>query len=127
MRARFLCEYCLCPMSFSSNPFAGEHIVPTCKNGTDDLDNLASSCGGCNGHKYIKTEALDPITNTIVPLYNPRTMIWQDHFMWSTDFLHIIGTTDIGRATVKTLHLNRAGIVNIRRVLLIDGTHPAQN
>ena len=126
-RAGFLCEYCLTPIAFSSQPFVCEHIIPTVKNGTNELDNLAAACGGCNGHnKYTKTEALDPITRTVVPLYSPRKMNWAGHFMWSADFLNIIGITDIGRATVHTLYLNRKGVVNIRRVLLIDGSHPAQ-
>ena len=126
VRAGFLCEYCLSPMSCSYQPFVSEHIIPICKNGTDDLDNLASSCGGCNGHKYNKTTALDSITGVIVPLYNPRTMTWQDHFKWSSDFLKIMGNTDIGRATIETLYLNRDGVKNTRRLLLLDGTHPAQ-
>ena len=126
MRAGFVCEYCLSPMSFSYQPFASEHIIPISKNGTDDLDNLASSCGGCNGYKYNKTTALDSITGSIVPLFNPRTMDWQEHFKWSSDFLKIMGNTDIGRATVETLHLNREGVLNTRRLLLLDGKHPTQ-
>ncbi len=125
-RAGHLCEYCLSPMAFSLQPYVGEHIIPTVKDGTDDVDNLASACGGCNGHKYIKTEALDPITRKKVPLYHPRAMIWREHFMWSDDFLHILGITDIGRATEQALYLNRSGVVNIRRILLLDGKHPAQ-
>jgi HNH endonuclease len=125
-RAGYLCEYCLSPMAFSLQPYVGEHIVPTIKNGTDDLDNLASACGGCNGHKFTKTEALDPVTRKKVPLFHPRTMIWKEHFMWSDDFLYLLGITDIGRATVHALYLNRMGVVNIRRILLLDGKHPAQ-
>lgn len=54
-------------------------------------------------------------------------MNWKEHFMWSDDFLYIIGMTDIGRATVQSLYLNRAGVVNIRHLLLLSGKHPAQN
>ena len=110
-------------MAFSSQPYVGEHIIPTIKNGTDDLDNLACACGG---HKFTKTEAIDPVTRKKVSLYHPRTMIWQEHFMWSDDFLYLLGISDIGRATVQTLYLNRMGVVNIRRILLLDGKHPAQ-
>lgn len=59
-RADHLCEYCCSPMSHSLDPFNVEHIVPLSKNGTNELDNLACSCGGCNGHKHNKMETLDP-------------------------------------------------------------------
>lgn len=124
IRAKFLCEYCLTSADFSSQPFVCEHIIPTIKNGTNNLDNLSSSCGGCNGHKYDKIAGRDPITNETVPLFNPRTMIWHEHFKWSSDLLSILGITDIGRATIETLHLNRTSVVNIRSVLLLIGKHP---
>ena len=124
IRAKFICEYCLTQLAFSSQPFVCEHIIPTIKNGTDDLDNLASSCGGCNGHKYDKIVGRDPVTNQVVPLFNPRSMIWQEHFKWSSDLLFILGITDIGRATIETLKLNREGVVNIRLAALLLGRHP---
>ncbi len=36
----------------------------------------------------------------------------------------IIGVTPIGRTTVATLHLNREGVVNLRRLLVVTGKHP---
>ncbi len=123
-RAGFMCEYCLALLAYSPQPFSGEHIVPVSKEGSDDLDNLACSCGGCNGIKYNKTEAADPIGGKIVPLFHPRQMSWYDHFTWSPDFLLIIGITEIGRATVETLNLNRIGLINFRRALLKLGVHP---
>ena len=123
-RADHLCEYCCPPMSHSLDPFNVEHIVPLSKNGTNELDNLACSCGGCNGHKHNKMETLDPVSNLIVPIYHPRLMVWQNHFTWSSNFTELIGISSIGRATIETLRLNRAGIINIRRLLFLDGLHP---
>ena len=123
-RAHNRCEYCISPLSHSLQPFNVEHVIPEAKDGTDDLDNLASACGGCNGHKYIKTHAIDPFDNQLVPLYHPRLMNWHTHFIWSDDYLEIIGITAIGRATVNALHLNRSGVVNVRRLLLLEGSHP---
>jgi hypothetical protein len=123
-RAQNLCEYCISPLSHSLHPFGVEHIIPEAKGGTDDLDNLASACGGCNGHKYIKTNAVDPFDNQLVQLYHPRLMKWHEHFVWSDDYLLMLGTSQIGRATVNALQLNRFGVVNLRRSLLLEGLHP---
>lgn len=123
-RAGFCCEYCLSQADFSPDSFSVEHIIPISKGGADDKDNLAYSCQGCNNRKYTHTEALDPVTNTVVPLFHPRQSQWQDHFQWSADQTLVIGITPIGRATISQLQLNRKGVVNLRRVLKLIGEHP---
>jgi len=123
-RAGKLCEYCQSPLEFSSDPFSVEHIFPISKGGTDDLENLALACQGCNGHKSTKTEAFDAISQTIATFYNPRKDVWSEHFVWSEDFTEIIGKTAKGRATIKTLKLNRQRVINLRRVLIFAGEHP---
>jgi hypothetical protein len=85
---------------------------------------VALSCQGCNNHKYTKTEARDPASKQIVPLYHPRQQVWQDHFVWNTDYTLVIGLTPTGRATVEALQLNRVGLMNLRRVLYAMGEHP---
>jgi hypothetical protein len=60
----------------------------------------------------------------IVPLFHPRRDRWGDHFAWNADFTRIVGLTPTGRATVEKLQLNRVGVVNLRRVMLIAGLHP---
>lgn len=123
-RAKGQCEYCRCPADFATQSFSVEHIIPASRGGKTILDNLALACPGCNAHKYIKTEVPDPIDRTLVPLYNPRTQKWQDHFRWNEESTRIIGLTPIGRATVDTLQMNRPGVMNIRRILFITGLHP---
>jgi HNH endonuclease len=123
-RAGFICEYCLALLAYSPQPFEGEHIIPESKGGGDDLENLACACGGCNGSKYNKTHASDPFDGKTVSLFHPRQMSWYEHFVWSPDFLHVIGITATGRATVETLDLNRIGLINFRRALLKLGVHP---
>lgn len=125
LRARGLCEYCRSPERFAPSTFSVEHIVPRCRHGKDDEGNLAFSCQSCNGHKYIKTEALDPFSGMIVPLFHPRRHGWGDHFAWSTDLTLILGKTPTGRATVAALHLNRENLIGLRRLLLAMGEHPA--
>jgi hypothetical protein len=101
------CEYCVLPSNFSTDFFHFEHIIPVVLNGKTELENLARSCGICNNNKRDKIEHIDPLTQQIVRLYNPRQDIWSDHFQWSDDDLYIIGLTPIGRATIALLKLNR--------------------
>lgn len=124
-RAKKLCEYCQSPLEFSSDPFSIEHIRPISKGGTNDLENLALACQGCNGHKSAKTESFDEISQTTASFYNPRKDAWSEHFAWSEDFTEIIGKTAKGRATIKSLKLNRRTVINLRKILILAGEHPA--
>lgn len=72
---------------------------------------------GCNNHKYAKTEAPDPASGAPAPLFHPRRQRWRDHFAWDSTCTLVIGLTPTWRATVEALQLNRAGLVNLRRVL----------
>ncbi len=123
-RAKKLCEYCLSPLNFSSDPFSIEHIFSIFKGGTNDLENLALSCQGCNGFKSIKTEAFDLVSQTTASFYNPRKDVWSEHFIWNEDFTEIIGLSAKGRATIKTLKLNRQRVINLRRLSIMAGEHP---
>lgn len=123
-RAQGCCEYCQSQAQFSADPFSIEHIIPRSRGGTDDLSNLALSCQGCNNRKYTDVAAIDPITGETVPLFHPRKQRWSDHFVWSADWTLVIGLTPTGRATVEKLHLNRKGLVNLRRILQAVGNHP---
>lgn len=123
-RAKSRCEYCQSWMHNAIHPFNIDHIIPEKEGGTNDLNNLALSCGGDNNNKGDKTKAEDPITKEIVPLYHPRKDEWSTHFAWSEDFLEIIGLTPIGRASVVLLKLNREGLRNMRRLTITAGEHP---
>ncbi|MBM3130731.1 MAG: HNH endonuclease [Chloroflexi bacterium] len=123
-RARGCCEYCKSQARFATQAFSTEHIIPRHSGGQAALDNLALACQGCNNHKYTKTQARDPVSDNRVPLYHPRQQRWHDHFAWSDDFTLVVGLTPTGRATIETLHLNRAELVNLRRVLYSMGEHP---
>jgi HNH endonuclease len=123
-RARGCCEYCWSQLKFSPDPFSVEHIIPLSKSGTYDLENLALACQGCNNRKYNHTEAIDPISGQLVPLYHPRQQSWSSHFMWSDDLVAMIGISPSGRATIVRLRLNREGVVNLRRLLKEKNVHP---
>ena len=123
-RASGRCEYCKSLRKYSPQPFVTEHIIPIAENGSNDLENLALACGGCNGHKYTKTTGIDPISNQEVPLFNPRKDIWEMHFQWSADNLKMIGITATGRATINTLCLNREFVINLRVLTSMTNEHP---
>lgn len=123
-RAHGCCEYCQSQSRFSPDPFSVEHILPLIKNGTSESTNLAYACQGCNNFKYSHTEAIDPVTGKMKPLFHPRQQIWDEHFTWNEDYTEIIGLTPTGRATIDRMKLNRVGLVNFRRVLHTLNEHP---
>lgn len=125
-RAKWYCEYCKSRADCGTGPFNVEHIIPTFKGGTDDVENLAFSCHGCNGHKLIKTTAPDPVSEQTVSLFNPRTQTWNEHFCWDETSTVILGQTPTGRATVEALKLNRLPLVNLRKAMVMLGIHPPE-
>lgn len=123
-RAHGYCEYCRCPDTVATGPFSVDHILPKSQGGRDVLSNLAYACHGCNGKKYDRVQALDPLTAKLVKLFHQRKQNWQEHFAWNEDFTQVAGVSPTGRATVKTLELNRAGVVNLRKLLRNSSQHP---
>ena len=123
-RAKGCCEYCRSPDDCSPAPFHVEHVFPETLDGSDDLENLAWACGGCNGFKGVAVEALDPISGELTPLFHPRRQIWGDHFSWGADPLFCEGITAVGRATISRLHLNRSEILTLRQLLALAERHP---
>ena len=98
-----------------------EHIKP---GDGDNLENLALACATCNLSKARATSALDPETGDLVPLFNPRTQFWTEHFQWTQNGTTLLGLTPVGRATVVRLQMNVARIVNARKVWVRAGEHP---
>ncbi|MEM7015537.1 MAG: HNH endonuclease [Verrucomicrobiota bacterium] len=123
-RAKGVCEYCRAPDSFASDVFETEHVIPRIRGGITELENLAWACGGCNLFKGAKHEGPDPDSREMAPIFNPRHDSWEEHFVWSEDFLRIIGISASGRATVEVLRMNRISVMNLRRALLAVGQHP---
>jgi len=119
------CGYCLSPQHLVMARLEIEHIIPVSKQGGNDESNLWLACPLCNGHKGNKTEAVDPETNRIVALFNPRTQMWAEHFRWSKDGIRIIGRTPTGRATVEALRLSDdSDALEVRSYWMMAGWHP---
>lgn len=124
--ARHRCGYCLTPVRFTAKQLHVEHIIPIAAGGGSDINNLWLACDLCNGHKGMRTHAVDPLTNETVPLFNPRQQDWHMHFTWSGSGVYVIGLTAIGRATIVALHLNNPLLTEARRWWVQAGWHPPQ-
>jgi 5-methylcytosine-specific restriction endonuclease McrA len=122
-RAANRCEYCRLPQESQEAAFHADHIRPRKEGGPTTADNLALACVTCSLKKAARTHAVDPRTNVVVPLFHPRHDRWDDHFRWTARW-RVIGKTPTGRATVRTLAMNRPRILRIRRALDILGTFP---
>jgi 5-methylcytosine-specific restriction endonuclease McrA len=105
-RAKYLCEYCHSLELLSANRFTIDHLVPRSLGGSDDIDNLALACRRCNERRYNCVASIDPETQEIVPIFNPRQQQWAEHFVWTLDGTVIQGSTPIGRATCIRFDLN---------------------
>jgi HNH endonuclease len=120
-RAIAVCEYCQTSEANIGQTLQIDHILP---NGGDDIDNLCAACWSCNSYKHKATSAIDSLTVERVPLFNPRTQKWTDHFEWDANATRIYGKTAIGRATVARLRMNRAVVVIARARWVQGGYHP---
>lgn len=98
-RAGYQCEYC--KRLLSDVTYQIEHIWPKARGGSNDQQNVAISCQRCNKNKGDHTEWLDPFTGQTFPLFHPRIMKWEDHFIKKRS--EVTGSTSIGRATAALL------------------------
>jgi 5-methylcytosine-specific restriction endonuclease McrA len=117
IRANDKCEYCKLPQS--ALPYATfhvEHSRAKQHGGTDDLGNLALACGHCNRHKGPNLSGIDPVTNQVTLLFNPRDDEWSEHF--AVRGVMIVGLTPVGRATVHVLKMNSRRQRKIRADLI---------
>lgn len=128
LAAQNRCGYCLSPQHLVMARLEIEHIVPVAGGGTSDESNLWLCCPLCNRFKSDRTLVSDPSTGEEVPLFNPRTQQWPDHFRWTADGLRIIGLTPTGRATVAALHLDDdPDAIEVRSHWVLAGWHPPKD
>lgn len=123
--SNYRCEYCKTPSQLTGIPLIMEHILPKSLGGSDDRSNLAASCYRCNEFKGAKTDAIDPETKQLVPLFNSRTQVWTDHLIWTNGGTHMIGVTATGKATVIALRLNNDNVVEARAIWIEFSWHPS--
>ena len=81
-----------------------EHVIPRQHGGDNNPSNLALACYHCNHNKGPNLTGIDPETELIIPLFNPRTQRWNEHF--AQQGTEIVGLTPTGRTTVRVLAMN---------------------
>jgi hypothetical protein len=121
-RAANRCEYCGMHQSLQGGQFHVEHICPTARGGTSELDNFALAYPGCNLRKADRMPAYDDQTGANVRLFNPRVDKWHEHFQFVA--YGIVGQTSIGRAAVALLDMNHPRRIQIRRAEELFGLFP---
>ncbi|HCI79503.1 MAG TPA: HNH endonuclease [Ktedonobacter sp.] len=115
-RARGRCEYCWMPDDEPLFPHEPDHIIALKHGGLTTSENLAYACFQCNRAKGSDIASIDPETDTLAQLYNPRIQIWHEHFQFNGAIIEPL--TSIGRVTAKLLQLNNPARVSIRENLL---------
>ena len=92
--------------------------------GDENVENLAFACFHCNRHKSDKQSVFDAATEKEILLFNPRHMLWAEHFIWSADGLRVLPLSDIGRVTVELLRLNRERVLRLGQDDIAINRHP---
>lgn len=121
-RAGNRCEYCRVLdylMGFDSHI---EHIIGLQHGGSDALSNLAYACAYCNWKKGPNISTILYPSGEIVPLFNPRTQNWFDHFEVSRG--EIKPLTAVGEATAKLLEFNQPARIEVRFEMMLAGCYP---
>ncbi|MEH2210636.1 HNH endonuclease [Nostoc sp.] len=116
------CEYCRIHQNFSIYTHEVDHIIAVKHGGETTAENLALSCLSCNRHKGSDFATIDQFTQEIVPLFNPRRLVWDEHFYLEN--ARIEGKTQIGQGTARLLQFNVPNRVLSRQVLISQGQYP---
>lgn len=113
-RAQGLCEYCLIDEEISFAKHQIDHVIAEKHGGQTVAENLALSCAVCNKYKGSDIASIDGETDAIVPLFNPRTDVWNEHFRIENGIF--IGLTPNARATIRLLQINNAARIEERKI-----------
>lgn len=122
LRARNRCEYCQLSQLGQEAGFHIDHVTPRAAGEPTVADNLALTCVSCSLRKWANQTAPDPESGEEVPLFNPRTHTWAEHFRWDGE--RLVPLTSMGRPTVAALAMNRPMILAIRQEEAARGRHP---
>ena len=115
-RAGQRCEYCRMHQELQGAVFHVEPpSLPRKLGGSDELDNLAWACPGCNLTKAIRVKLRDRSAGQEVPgVSSPARTAGPQHFAWQG--YEMVGLTPIGRAVVDAFDLNHDRRLRVRHV-----------
>ena len=99
-----------------------EHIIGLQHGGPSSHNNLAYCRSVCNWKKGPNISTILEFGGELIPLFNPRTQNWFDHFEVQNG--HIEPLTPTGEATVKLLELNQGNKVKERFSMAKAGFYP---
>ncbi len=102
-RAKGACEYCGVSDDVTLAPHEPDHIIAEQHGGATELENLAYACFRCNRFKGSNIATVDPQAGVLVPLYQPRSDHWHDHFNFIPDsaLINLRQKTPPFRCTVR--------------------------
>jgi 5-methylcytosine-specific restriction endonuclease McrA len=123
MRAGFKCEYCQVLEYLSNYEYHIEHIIGLQHGGSNAPDNLAYACAWCNWKKGPNIATTIPPNHVLIPLFNPRTQNWFDHFAIESSG-KLIGKSLVAEATIKLLQLNIQSKIEERTEMIKSGFYP---
>ncbi|RUT02572.1 HNH endonuclease [Dulcicalothrix desertica PCC 7102] len=126
VRAKFCdcCAYCRTAEFLIATTFEFEHIRPRSAGGETNFNNICLACPSCNRYKASRQTGLDIEQGQEAALFHPQQQLWEEHFAWNEDCTEIIGITEIGRATISVLKMNRPQLIRIRKMWVEMGEHP---
>lgn len=115
-RAGNRCEYCHLPSELDVLPFQIDHVRALKHGGQTTADNLALSCLACNAYKGSNISGVDPVSGSMVGLFDPRREAWKENFRWNG--ARLAGLNPTARATIEVLRINAPRRVEHRRLLI---------
>ena len=103
-RADERCEYCRILERYDVESLQFDHVRALSHGGRTVAANLALACVPCNRWKGPNLGAVDPATDDLIWLFDPRRHLWAEHFSHVAG--RVIGLTPAGRATAALLRMN---------------------
>jgi HNH endonuclease len=121
-RAGNRCEYCRVPVYLSAYDFHIEHIIGVQHGGPSSSNNLAYCCSVCNWKKGANIATILSFGGDLIPLFNPRTQHWFEHFQVNNG--ELIALSFSAEATIKLLELNLPMKIEERYEIMLSGFYP---
>jgi len=115
------CEYCRVHEEDVLLPHQPDHIIAEQHGGKTEENNLALACVQCHLPKGPNIASIDFQTGQLMPLFNPRKDVWEEHF--KLEEAVIVPLTPVGRVTARLLMFNEFDRIQLREKLIKTGRY----